>query len=262
MELTVDGKGAHASTGGRAFDPGLPTIVFVHGAGLDHSVWALQSRYLAHHGWGVLALDLPGHGRSEGPPLATIAELSGWLLRFLDAAGVKSATLVGHSMGSLTVLETAGRAADRVAALVVVGISLPMAVNDDLLAAAKANDHLASDLIVGWGYGRAAHLGGHPAPGLWMMGDGLRLLEKAADGVLYNDLAACNDYRDGDEAAAGVRCPTLLVLGDGDIMTPPRRAQGLAAAISESRTVVIKDCGHMVMVERPDELLDALREFV
>jgi len=145
---------------------------------------------------------------------------------------------------------------------VVVGISLPMAVNDDLLAAAKANDHVAADLIVGWGHGRAAHLGGHRAPGLWMMGEGLRLLEKAAAGVLYNDLAACNDYRDGDKAAAAVRCPTLLVLGDGDIMTPPRRTRDLAAAIPESRTVVIEDCGHMVMTERPDELLDALRAFL
>ncbi len=262
MELTVDGKAVHAATGGRAFDPGLPTIVFVHGAGLDHSVWALQSRYMAHHGWGVLALDLPGHGRSAGPVLPNIAELSAWLLRFLDAAGVSQATLVGHSMGSLTVLETAGRAPDRVAALVVVGISLPMAVNDDLLAAAKANDPVANELIVGWGHGRAAHLGGHRTPGLWMMGDSLRLLETAADGVLHNDLAACNDYRGGDEAAAGVRCPTLLVLGDGDIMTPPRRTQGLAAAIPGSRTVVIENCGHMMMIERPDEMLDALRAFL
>ena len=262
MELTVNGKRAYAATGGRDFDPGQPTIVFVHGAGLDHSTWALQSRYFAYHGWGVLALDLPGHGRSEGPPLATIAELSAWLLGFLDAAEVASATLVGHSMGSLTALETAARAPDRVAALVVVGISLPMTVNPDLLAAAKANDHLASDLIVTWGHGRAAHLGGHRTPGLWMMGDGLRLLERSGDGVLYTDLAACNDYRGGDEAAAGVRCPTLLVLGDGDIMTPPRCAQGLAAAIAGSRTVMIEDCGHMLMVERPDELLDALREFL
>ena len=88
MELTVSGKKAYAYTGGKAFDAELPSVVFVHGAQHDHSVWILQSRYLAHHGYGVLALDLPGHGRSAGPALASVGDLADWVAAVLDAAGV------------------------------------------------------------------------------------------------------------------------------------------------------------------------------
>lgn len=260
MELTVDGEAVYAATGGRDFGPARAVVVFVHGAGLDHSVWALQARYFAHHGRAVLAVDLPGHGRSKGPPLRTPGEMADWMLRLLDAAGVDEAALVGHSMGALAALESAARAPGRITALALLGVSMAMEVNSELLAAAKANRHLALDLVTAWGYGRAAHLGVNRAPGLWMMGGALRLLERAAKGVLYNDLAACDRYGEAKAAAAGVRCPVLLVLGRNDLMTPPQGGQELAQAIPGARAVVLEDCGHMLMVERPDEVLDALRQ--
>ncbi|HKW82710.1 MAG TPA: alpha/beta fold hydrolase, partial [Burkholderiaceae bacterium] len=99
MELTIDGRKAYAYSGGKAFDAGLPCIVFIHGALNDHSVWTLLARWFAHHGRAVLALDLPGHGRSDGPPLANVEALADWLPALLDAAGVRKAALVGHSMG-------------------------------------------------------------------------------------------------------------------------------------------------------------------
>ena len=83
----------------KSLDASKRTIVFVHGAGLDHSWWGLQSRYFGYHGYNVLALDLPAHGRSGGAPLATIGEMADWVKKVLDAKQIRSAALVGHSMG-------------------------------------------------------------------------------------------------------------------------------------------------------------------
>ena len=137
MELVVDGRKAYAYTGGKPFDPTLPCIVFVHGALHDHSVWILQSRWFAHHGHAVLAVDQPAHGRSDGPPLASVEALADWTLALLDAAGVARADFVGHSMGSLVGLEAAARAPLRVNHLVMVATAYPMKVSDALLATAK-----------------------------------------------------------------------------------------------------------------------------
>ena len=101
MELIVNGRRAYAYTGGKPFDATLPCVVFIHGALHDHSVWTLLARWFAHHGHGVLAVDQPAHGRSEGPPLADVQALADWTLALLDAAGVRPAVLVGHSFGAL-----------------------------------------------------------------------------------------------------------------------------------------------------------------
>lgn len=262
MELRVDGRRAFATTGGRAHRPGRGAVILAHGAGMDRTVWALQTRYFAHHGRNVLAVDLPGHGRSEGPALASIGDMADWLSRLMDAAGVETASVVGHSMGSLVALELCARFPERVDAAALLSTAVPMPVSEGLLSAAKANDRGAIDMIVAWGHGRDARLGGHRAPGLWMTGAAARLLEGAGDGVLYTDLGACDGYRGGLEAASRVRCPVLLVLGREDRMTPPRAARELADAIPSSRTVVLDACGHMSMVERPDRVLDALGEAI
>ncbi|HVO14896.1 MAG TPA: alpha/beta hydrolase [Alphaproteobacteria bacterium] len=259
MDLKVDGKRVFAATGGRAFDAAAPAIVFIHGAGFDHTAWQLQARYFAHHGRSVLAIDLPGHGRSEGPALASIAAAADWVGHLLDAAGTKSAALVGHSMGALIALAAAARLPERVRALALLGVAAKMPVHPDLLGAAERNEPRAGELIVDWGFGPAAHLGGHRAPGLWMMGGGLRTIERSAPGVLATDLAACNAYDGAEADAARVRCPTLFVLGAADKMTPLKGGLALAAKIAGARVARI-ECGHMMMVERPDATLDALRE--
>jgi len=258
MEFTVDDKAVFAATGGRPFDPAQPTVVFIHGAALDHTVWALQTRYFAHHGRNVLALDLPGHGHSAGPPLSTMADMADWLIRALDALAVESAQLVGHSMGSLVALEAAARHPERVTGLALLGTSVPMPVTDALLSAAEAGDHAAFDMVTLWGHSRDGQVGGNRAPGLWMTGGGLRLLERSGEGVMFSAMTACNDYAHGLDSAAEVRCPTLLVLGDRDAMTPPRAAKPLAEAIPGAKTVVLAGCGHMMMAEQPDQVLNAL----
>jgi len=259
MRLIVDGNEIFAATGGRDFDPALPAVVFLHGAGMDHSVWALLARAFAHHGFGVLAPDLPGHGRSAGAPLASIAALAEWTAALIDAAGLRAARLVGHSMGSLIALETAVRHPQKVAGLGLIAAAATVPVSADLLAAAKANDHAAIDMVAIWGNGYRATLGGCEAPGLWMLGGAERLLERARPGVLFADLFACNAYQDGLAAAAKVAAPTVLILGSRDLMTPPKGGKALAAAIAGACLTVLEGAGHLLMTERPNEVLAALR---
>src|SRR3954466_12181379 len=152
MLVDIESSRAYAYTGGKRFDPSMPVIVFIHGAQHDHSVWILQSRYLAHHGYAVLAVDLPGHGRSAGTPKTSIEAMSDWLVALLDAAGVTSATLVGHSGGSLVALGTASRHPSRVAKLVLVGTAFPMRVADDLLNATRDDEPRAIDMINIWSH--------------------------------------------------------------------------------------------------------------
>lgn len=262
MEFAVDGRKVFAATGGKAFKPGLPSVIFIHGAGMDHTVWTLQTRFFAHHGRNVLALDLPGHGRSEGPALTSITALAEWVIGVIDALKLEKAALVGHSMGALTALEAASRAPGRVWALALLGVASRMPVHPDLLKAADSGEHSAVDLIASWGYGRRAHLGGAQAPGTWMLGGGIRLLERGADRVLGVDLAACNAYLRAADAAKKVACPVLLVVGEIDRMTSPAGARDLAKNFPDQRTIMVANAGHLMMVEQPDRTLDALAEAV
>src|SRR6202795_3342608 len=259
MQLSVNGIDTFVATGGRPFDPALPAVVMLHGAGFDHSTWALHSRWFAHHGYSVLAPDLPGHGRSSGAALATIADMADWTAALLDAASAAKAKLVGHSMGSLIALETAARHPARVSALSLIGTAATMTVGPDLLKAAEANDHGAIDMVSIWGLGFQAELGGSLAPGLWMHFGAQRVLEQCRAGVLFNDLFACNAYQNALGAAAQITVPTTLILGERDMMTPAKAGKALAAALPNSRTVVLAGAGHMMMAERPDELLAALQ---
>ena len=260
MQLSVNGVDTFVATGGKPFDNSLPAVVLLHGAGFDHSTWALHSRWFAHHGFSVLAPDLPGHGRSKGKALSTIADMADWTAALLDAAGATRATLIGHSMGSLIALETAARHPDKVAGLSLIGTAATMTVGPDLLKAAEANDITAIDMVSIWGLGFKAELGGSLAPGLWMHQGAQRVLQRCAPGVLHNDLAACNAYQNALTAAAQVKVPVTVILGERDMMTPAKAGKTLAAAIPNARTIVLPGAGHMIMVEQPDELLAALRQ--
>jgi pimeloyl-ACP methyl ester carboxylesterase len=259
MQLSVNGLDIFVATGGQDFDASLPTVVLLHGAGFDHTIWALHSRWFAHHGYGVLAPDLPGHGRSQGTPLPTIADMAEWTAALLDAAGVTKARLVGHSMGSLVALETAARYPAKVSALSLIATAAAMTVGPDLLKAAEANDNAAIDMVSIWGLGFQAELGGSLSPGLWMHSGAQRVLERCRPGVLFNDLSACNAYQGALAAAAQVKVPATFILGERDMMTPAKTGKALAAALANSRTVVLRGAGHMMMAERPDEVLAALR---
>lgn len=262
MRFRVDDHDVYAYTASRRVDAAAPNVVFVHGAANDHSVFALQSRYFAYHGRNVYAVDLPGHGNSDGVPLTSVEALAGWLVAFLNAAAIERASLVGHSLGSLIVLEAAARHPQRIDAIALLATTVPMAVSGELLAPAEANDHAAFEMINAWSFSAARQLGGNRWPGMWMTGNAMRLMERNRPNVLHADLLACRNYANGLNAAAAVRCRALLLLGARDIMTPARAARELAKTLTDARVVTLPECGHSMMAEEPDAVLDALREFL
>ena len=262
MKLSVDGHPVFATTGGAHFDPAKPAVIFLHGAGFDRTTWRLQTRWFAHHGRSVLAIDFPGHGWSDGAALPSIPALADWTAALIDDAGVTQAALVGHSMGALVALDCAARHGDKVRALGLCGVATEMPVHPEMLESAKANTLKVQELMTFWGIGNALHKGGMVSPGLWLRRESLAVLSGNKPDVIYTDLAACNVYKDAPVRAAQVKCPTVLVLGDGDLMTPPAKGKALAAAIPSAKAVVVPECGHFMMVERPDETLEALKPYV
>lgn len=268
MNLTVQGKIAYAYTGGKPLDAAQPTAVFVHGAQHDHSVWALQSRYFAHHGWNVLAVDLPGHCRSAGPAHASIEALADWLAGLLDAAGAARALVIGHSMGSLVALEFAARYPSRVLGAALVATAVPMVVSDALLDAARHREDEAIELVNRWSHSTIAAKPSCPGPGFWLHGINQRLMERVSTRdeahLFHTDFAACNGYANGLQRATQVRCPVRLVLGAKDMMTPARATKALVDTLSTAGApvdVVTLDAGHALMSEQPDATLDALYAF-
>lgn len=257
MDFLLQDKKVFAYTAAHPLEPKKPTLVFIHGAGLDHSLFGLQSRYFGYHGWNVLALDLPGHGRSAGPPVASVGGMADWIFAVLSSLKIEKASLVGHSMGALVALECAARQPARVERIALIGIAYPMKVTEVFLDAARRNDHAAYDMETIWGHAAQVPLGGNPNPGMWMYGDGLARLRRLAPGVLYNDLKACNDY----QLAGNADCPAVFILGRRDVMTPPKAAVELQKRMPNSKTVLLPASGHSPMAEAPDATLDALIEF-
>lgn len=268
MEWQIDGESAWCYTGGKAFDPAQPCIVFMHGAQNDHSVFALQSRFFAHHGFSVLAPDLPAHGRSSGAPLTSIAAMADWLCALLQASGAQHIHLAGHSMGSLIALETARRL-PQVRKLSLMGTAFPMRVADSLLAAARDDVMQAIAMTNQWSYtGQGLGIAQKPScpgPGFYVQGLALRLKQKIARGsphpVFYADLNACNQYQDGENTAAQITVPTQFILARADQMTPPKAAQGLRQQIAGHRLDWIEAAGHDMMAEQPDAVRRALLAF-
>ena len=266
MKLAVGGASgrhdAYVYTGGKAFDPSLPTVVFLHGALNDHSVWTLLARWFAHHGHGVIAPDLPGHGRSDGPPLGSVEAIAAWLLALLDAAGVERASFVGHSMGSLIALEAASRAPGQAHRLVMIGTAYPMAVSPALLDAARNDAFAAIDSVNAFSHSTLAGKPSYPGPGTWLHGAGralMRRMQGARPGrnLFVDDFEACDRYAGGLDAASRIACPVTLVLGARDQMTGPTQAASIATAL-RARVVTLA-AGHALMSEAPDALLAAVR---
>ena len=268
MQLTLNGNAAYAYTGGKAFDPALPTAVFIHGAQNDHSVWGLQTRYFAHHGYSVLAVDLPGHGRSSGPALDSVEAMADWLNALLDAAGIWKAILIGHSMGSLIALEAASRQPARVAGVALVGTAYPMKVSTALLEAARDREPAAIDMVNIWSHSTIAQKPSAPGPGFYVPGGSRRLMQRMSQRnpahLFFNDFSACNAYANGEQAAASLAargCAALFLLGLKDMMTPAKGAATLVAQLPQASVVKLETCGHALMAEQPDQVLDALFRF-
>ena len=261
MRFEVAGRSVHAATGAVAIDRSdvadTPLVVLVHGAGMDRTVWSHQTRWLAHHGTRAVAVDLPGHGRSDGPALGSIVELATWLGDVSDALG-DPLHVVGHSMGSFIGLEAAATFNDQIASLVLMGLGATLPVHPALQPAAEADDPLAADLMAGWMHGTDQKFGANPTPGMSMTGTSRAVIETSPDGVLGLDLAMCAAYDGALEAASNVTCPTTVVLGRLDRMTPRRGAQPLVDTLDHATVIELATSGHAPMMEEPDTVRSAL----
>ena len=267
MDIQVNGHLTYAYTGGKAFNPALPTVVLIHGVLCDHSVWALQSRYLANHGWNVLAIDLPGHCRSAGAPPATVQEAALFIQALLDAQGVHQAALVGHSFGSLIAMQAAANMGERISHLAMVGTAYPMKVSQALLDASLKEPEKALHMTNVFSRATLAPPSG---AGAWVFGASLALGRRVLASnptvnVFHTGFNACNSYDQGLQAMAAVTCPVLMVLGESDQMTTPKNAQPLITQAKESgKALQVKliPHGHHQMSESPDATLDALVAFL
>ncbi|HEX6733318.1 MAG TPA: alpha/beta hydrolase [Azonexus sp.] len=266
MELSVAGQPAYIYTGGKRPDAAAlasqPAVVFIHGAQQDHSCWALQSRWFAHHGFTVLAPDLPGHGCSGSDALPSIEAIADWIVTLLDTVGIDRAAVVGHSMGSLVALELAVRYGSRVAHAALLGTALPMPVSPVLLEASRDDEPKATAMINAFSYSAAGQIGGNTVPGLWLLGMNRRLMECQKPGVFHVDMNACNSYQRAPESLAAITAPLLIVAGSQDRMTPAKAAKALQECLPGARLVSIAGSGHALMAERPDAVLDTLRDFL
>lgn len=259
MKLDLNATSVRYANGGRDHNPDDPAVVLIHGAGMNRTIWQMQTRFLAHHGYRVCAIDLPGHGGTDGPPMDSIPELGRWIVDVVDALNLGPAHLVGHSMGTFIAIEAAAQRPEAVASIVLVGTAAAMPVHPELLDSAYNDVPHASDLISSWGIGAKAHIGRHATPGMWTIGGSRALLETSRPESLGVDMAACNAYDTSLEAAADVTCPVTLVLGSLDKMTPVKKASDLIAAFSTEPTVVVLDgVGHTMMVEAPDDTRRAI----
>ncbi|GIS19601.1 MAG: alpha/beta hydrolase [Pseudomonadota bacterium] len=261
MKIELNGEAVFYSTGSGKPADHAPTLVFVHGAGFDHSIWVMPARYFARHGWRVVAVDLPGHGRSGGALLTSIDQMADWVAQLIAAVSSdQQASVVGHSMGSLIAMSCAARYPDHVAKIALLGTSAPMPVSDVLLNAAMDNDQAAVDMTNIWSHSAKGRLGSSENPGLSNLHVGERLLQQAGRDVLYTDLAACNGFQ--AETLAPVQQPALVIIGDDDKMTPPRAGMAVADGLTDVRQRRLAGCGHSMLSEKPNEVLDELAAFL
>jgi len=266
MQLAVNGHATYVYTGGKPFDGSKPTVVFLHGVLNDHSVWILQTRWFAHHGWNVLAPDLPGHCRSAGDPPRSVEEAATFVLALLDAAGVQKAALAGHSFGSLIALQAAADAPQRVTHIALVGTASPMSVTPALLNASVHQPEKAIAMVNTFSHSMLAPPPSALGPGTWLYGGSRALMRRVLASntkvnLFHTGFVACDSYRGGEAAMDKVRCPVLFVLGRNDSMAPPKAAQPLQARAKDAKTVLL-DAGHQMMTEAPDGMLFALKDFL
>ncbi|MBI2726754.1 MAG: alpha/beta hydrolase [Polaromonas sp.] len=270
MYLQVNGHNTYCYTAGKPIDAAKPTVVFIHGVLNDHSVWILQSRYMANHGWNVLAVDLPGHCRSEGEAPASVEEAAAFIAALLDAAGIQRAALVGHSWGSLIGVEAASMLKDRITHLVMVGTAYPMKVSPALIEASLNDPAAALKMINVFSRSTLSAPPSALGPGTWVYGASMALGRRVLASnrkvnVFHRGFKACDSYANGEQAIAAITCPVLFLLGSQDQMTHPKAAQLLiktAKSSGKKVAVVSMAVGHHQMTEAPEETLAAIRDFL
>tara|TARA_Y100000741_G_scaffold162687_1_gene122695 strand:+ start:261 stop:1037 length:777 start_codon:yes stop_codon:yes gene_type:complete len=252
----IENKSVHASDAGQGINISKDTIVFLHGSGLSHIVWSLAEQFFSSKNFNVLSIDLPGHGNSEGPCLDSIEKISDWLEKVFEKLNLNNLIIISHSQGCLEALEYSLKYKDRLKKLVFVGGSYRMPVNEDLIDLASNGDSDAVKLMMKWGYeGSKKFIGGNPIE---------RIIKSPRDisEILAVDLIACNNYKNGSEAAKAITCPVMLVLGELDKMVNLEFGKKFANLVKNSKTHIIEGCGHMIMIEKAFEMREKVLEFL
>ncbi len=262
MLFEVNGRQVFATTGGKPFDAAKPVVVFLHGSGLDHTFWGLQSRFFAFRGYSVLVPDLPGHTHSEGPALTSIEAMADWLNDCMDALGAADVSVVAHSQGCLVALEYASRYPDKVRSVSLIASGLATPVNQALIDAAEKDPESAIAMMVGWGFGPAGHLHQGPIPGNSMVAGGRKVMRGNVPGELAADLKACNAYANGKEAAAAIKAPVQVLIAGKDRMAPAKATAELVEHLANPVVTTISGSGHMLPQEAPDECRSLLKSFI
>ena len=244
------------STGGMDFEKEKPSILLMHGSGLNHIVWSLHEQFYVNQGYNVLSVDLPGHGNSEGPSLKSIEEISDWIKSLMNVLDIKKLIIIGHSQGSLVGIDFAARYPNLISGLVLVAGSYKMPVNQDLINYAEAGDEKAVLLMMKWGYeGSKAFIGGNPVKKIINSSREIRE-------VLAVDLNACNNYKGGKESLGKINCSTLCIFGDLDKMVPLEVGNKMFSMIKNGEKKIINNCGHMIIFEKAFEMRQIVKEFL
>ncbi len=262
MEITYRGESVRVATGGRNHDSDLPGVVLIHGSGMDRTTWQMQTRWLAHHGYRVAAIDLPGHGLSTGEPLQSIPEMGDWLAGLVHELNLGPAHLVGFSLGTFIALEAAAQDPTCAESLVLIGTAAAMPVHPELLTTSYDDIPKASRLMTSWGIGSRAHVGGHQSPGTWLVGACTALLDTGPENALGHDMVAANAYDGAVAAASRVTQPVTFVLGTEDKMTPMKASGGLLDAVENKNVVTLERTGHMMPIENPVAVRDAIAQAI
>ena len=256
MIIKIDNREVFISDSGKPFDKKKHTIVLIHGSGLSHIVWSLTEQYLSNQDYNVLALDLPGHGNSKGHCLSSIEEIANWLEKTINKIEINDFSIIGHSQGCLIALEYAFKYSKKLKNLIFVGGSYKIPVNQDLIDLAKSGSIKALNLMMKWGYGDSKRfIGGNPVQKI------LNSSREVSE-ILAIDLIACNNYKNGINAAKTIKCPTLFIFGEIDKMITLAKGKEFSDLVSNSKTHVIKNCGHMIMFENAFEMREKIVEFL
>ncbi len=268
MELLIGQKKVYGYTGGKSFDKDLPCLIFLHGAQNDHSVWAMQSRYFANHGYAVLALDLPGHGRSDGPALRSIEAMAAWLKQVINNLENREVIIIGHSMGSLIALEAAANWSAteiQLRGLALLGCAFPMRVSPELLEASLHQPLQAIEMVAQWSHALHCHQPAAPGPGFSVLNMSRRLMQNILkaqpEPVFHIDFNACNDYQNGQLAAQAIQIPTLFLNARQDMMTPAKASLSFSKHFSQAQTVQLERAGHAMMNEQARIVVSHLGDF-
>lgn len=224
-----------------------PLLVLIHGAGGTHRVWRYQTSAFP----GSLALDLPGHPRGKG--CNTISEYAEFVTQAIVERKLTSTVLVGHSMGGAIAIEIALARQPFLAGIVLVGSGARLRVTPVIKGEVTRDYAHAAEVIAEWAYSPKTD------PRL-RKASVQELLEVPAE-VTYGDFEACDHFDRMNEIGC-IDLPTLIACGEDDALTPVKYSQYMKQKIRNARIVVIPDAGHSVMLEKPEELNEALRSFL